>query len=467
MTEVRPGNQPDGTAPKEDGNSQEERIDEQFDETLDDLDDAVFPSTKVEHDFVPGETSTKIPAAVDGEQGSSVASSTLSPCPNCGTALESWQVSCHGCGKDTAAGSVPKDVAPVPAVEQITQAFADWFNKGNAAYEKQEYSEAQNCFAEALARVKGLANAKEREIEVRKNLARSLQKLEKNSEAAEQYILLSRLMGASSQKNYAQKARDLARSTVDAMSAMNSDILYRVPTRRESKLVPLYCSHCKQLLVEAEVYAFRRGRSSNVRCFCGFEGTPAVRFDVKHIRALKDEPTLRLVRAQVLDAASDTLTGGRTRDKAIALAVLSGWCGGHKLYLGQYYFGTIYAAWFAVSWLLLLLRLSTGFDYGLLALSLVPWALSLVEAVKIARMSRVSFNLTYNIERIIARLPNEELHTEPISEVFDMDPGEALLEPDEGFEDEMSSIKLRTVAPHVVLTESYEPDASPEGAPVD
>ncbi len=64
-------------------------------------------------------------------------------------------------------------------------------------------------------------------------------------------------------------------------------------------------------------------------------------------------------------------------------------------------------------------------------------------------MSRVSFNLTYNIEEVVSRLPADQAKEQvQVSEtVFSMEPGEEPADPDEGFEDEMtaSSVKLKTV----------------------
>jgi hypothetical protein len=181
------------------------------------------------------------------------------------------------------------------------------------------------------------------------------------------------------------------------------------------------------------------------------------RFDAKHLKALKEEPTLRIVRAQMMDAASETIAGERTRDKAIWLAVLLGWCGAHRYYLGQVYYGLIYAIWFLTASILLFVHRSSTIDWGGCIITIAPWIVALVEAFQLSKMSRVTFNLTYNIERVIEKLP-PDAPPSPVSvnAVFSMEEGEEPLEPDEGFEDELSSIKLRTIARSAMLNPSAD-----------
>jgi hypothetical protein len=388
--------------------------DEEFDTTE-------IPSSKVEHDFVPNlDDQIEIPELVQRESGASPA---LVACPQCHTMLESWQPQCHNCGREFSHGLEPDAIDVPVSAEQIQQSFADWFTQGAALYKAGLFSQAQNCFNEALVRAKGMDNAVEREIEVRKNLARTLQKLDKNTEAAEQYMILSTLLGPA-KKEYEQQAKDISRSAVDVLASINQTPVFRDATGKELRLVPLYCANCKQLLGEAEVYGCRNGMTKEVRCLCGFEGVPIVRIDAKHLRALKDEPTLRLLRSRLLDVASDPLPAARRRGVAIAYAICLGWCGAHKFYLGETFYGAVYAVWFAFSWLLIFLHLPGGFDFGVCLLSFLPWVASLFQAVHIGQMSRVSFNLTYNIESVLARLPQEENHFDSSTDVFSMEKGE-------------------------------------------
>ena len=402
--------------------------------------DMSVPSTKLVHDFVPNGEVT--PSSTGG--GADDAGMQL--CPGCGTNVESWQLTCHSCGAELANRQAPLAVREPSSKEQVTASFRDWLSQGTALYDVGQFNEAQICFNEALSRVKGLKNSRELEAEVRKKLAKALQKQDKRAEAAEQYLALSKLLGSSESK-YQARARELAQSTVDVLSKIGSGAAYRSPTRRESKLVPLYCASCKQLLADAEVYGFRNGKTSFVRCFCGSEAPPLARFDAKHLRALKDEPTLHLVRAQMLEAASDNATGSRNRNTAIAVCLLLGWCGGQAIYLGEYFYGAFYAIWFLASWLLVFLHRASGFDIAGCVLSFVPWVAAIFQAVRLSRMSRVSFNLTYNIEEVVSRLPADKAREQVAETVFSMEPGEEPADPDEGFEDEMtaSSVKLKTV----------------------
>ncbi len=337
-------------------------------ETSDDL-DVSGPSTKLAHDFVPKVDDNASPS------GDGVGQVGMQLCSACGTVVESWQVACHSCGAQLANRQAPLAVREPSSKEQVGASFRDWLTQGTALYDAGQFGEAQICFNEALSRVKGLKNSRELEADVRKKLAKTLQKQDKRTEAAEQYLVLSKLLGSGDSK-YQARARELAQSTVDVLSKIGSGAAYRTPTRRESKLVPLYCASCKQLLADAEVYGFRNGKTSFVRCFCGNEGAPLARFDAKHLRALKDEPTLHLVRAQMLEAASGNTTGSRKRNTAITICFLLGWCGGQAFYLGEYFYGAFYSIWFLASWFIVFLHRSNGFDVAACALSLVPWCCS-------------------------------------------------------------------------------------------
>ena len=409
-------------------------------ETSEDL-DVSGPSTKLAHDFVP---------KVDDNASFGVGQVGMQLCSACGTVVESWQVACHSCGTQLANRQAPPAVREPSSKEQVRASFSDWLSQGTALYDAGQFGEAQICFNEALSRVKGLKNSRELEADVRKKLAKTLQKQDKRTEAAEQYLVLSKLLGSGDSK-YQARARELAQSTVDVLSKIGSGAAYRTPTRRESRLVPLYCASCKQLLADAEVYGFRNGKTSFVRCFCGNEVAPLARFDAGNICALsKDEPTLHLARSQdAEEPASGNATGSRNRNTAITICFLLGWCGGQAFYLGEYFYGAFYSIWFLASWLIVFLHRSNGFDVAACVLSLVPWVAAIFQAIRLTRMSRVSFNLTYNIEEVVSRLPADQANKQvQVSEtVFSMEPGEEPADPDEGFEDEMtaSSIKLKTV----------------------
>jgi len=113
-------------------------------------------------------------------------------------------------------------------------------------------------------------------------------------------------------------------------------------------------------------------------------------------------PPLGIKKAKLIEAAQQPVAGGRDRKVAIWLAVLLGNFGVHKFYLGEKALGILYLV---MCW------------------TMVPWLVSLYEAVHIAQMSRVSFNLVYNIEEIVRRLP-ADIEGEGDGDVFNMEVSE-------------------------------------------
>lgn len=317
----------------------------------------------------------------------------LRPCPDCETLLEPWQLSCHNCGRLCAENAeAPVSVGADEAYNtvELSQSYQDWLDRGHAALESENYGEAQNCFLEALARTKALPNQVMREIEVRKGLAKALEKLDKRGEATEQYMLLSQLnkdVVAEQSDEFAKRARQLSLSTMDILSSVDRHASFRPPVGSELKLAPLYCGQCKRILLESEVYHVRKGISLRVRCFCGAEGVPLVRSDAKHLRALKTASAVRERKSLLIQAASDQLPEGRRKQTAVILAAVLGGVGAHKFYLGEKVPGMIYLA---TCW------------------SLIPIVMGWFDAINYSQMSRVTFNLMYNIELVLMRLPAEE-----------------------------------------------------------
>lgn len=351
----------------------------------------------------------------------------LRPCPACETLLKPWQVTCHNCGRSHAENI---DVHVVEREEEthqtaeLAQSFQDWLDKGNAALQEETYGEAQTCFLEALARTKALPNRVVREIEVRKGLAKALEKLEKKGEATEQYMLLSQLnkdARAGQADEFTKRARQLSLSTMDILSAVDKNASFRPPVGSELRLAPLYCGKCKRILLESEIYQVRKGRTLRVRCFCGAEGVPLVRSDAKHLRALKTASSVRKRKSQLIQAASDQLLEGRQKRTAVVLAAVLGGLGMHKFYLGEKVPGLIY--------------LMTCWTF-------VPTVIGWFEAINYSQMSRVTFNLMYNIEQVLLRLPTEEQDelAPDHADVFSMEIAEA--EP-EDFVDQFSKESQR------------------------
>jgi TM2 domain-containing membrane protein YozV len=163
-------------------------------------------------------------------------------------------------------------------------------------------------------------------------------------------------------------------------------VQFRHPREAELMSAPLYCAKCHRLLSEREVYRFRSGKEPNAKCVCGFDGAPLTpeSESSQAIEPLPLGPPLGIKKAKLIEAAQQPVHGGRDRKVAIWLAVLLGNFGIHKFYLGEK---------------------ASGILYLILCPTLIPWLISLYEAVHIAQMSRVSFNLVYNIEEIVSRLP--------------------------------------------------------------
>ncbi len=375
--------------------------------------------------FVNMPIDAAVEAAVDAAALESKfdAGTDLRPCPDCETLLKPWQVTCHKCGRSHAKNiDVPRAEVEevVHQAAELEESYRDWLAKGNAALKSESYGEAQSCFLEALARSKALPNPHSREIEVRKGLAKSLEKLEKKREATEQYMLLSQLnreARADQADEFTKRARQLSLSTMDILSAVDKNASFRPPVGSEIKLAPLYCGQCKRILLEAEIYHVRKGRVNRVRCFCGAEGMPLVRSDAKHLRALKTASAVRKRKSQLIQAASDQLLEGRQKHTAMVFAAVLGNFGVHKFYLGEKVPGMIYLC---MCW--------TG----------VPAVIGWFEAINYSQMSRVTFNLMYNIEQVIKLLPNEEEEGLQIdhSDVFSMEVGE---EEPEDFVDQFTS----------------------------
>lgn len=332
----------------------------------------------------------------------------LRPCFDCSTLLEPWQVTCHNCGRKLAE-AVDSPLAlleeTVQQAIELEQSYEDWLAKGNSALDAENYGDAQTCFLEALARIKALPNPQLREIIVRKGLVKAFEKLDKKGEATEQYMVLAQLnkeLRSGKEDEFAARARQLSLSTMDILSAVDKNASFRPPVGSEIRLAPLYCGQCKRILLESEIYNVRKGRTQRIRCFCGAEGVPLVRTDAKHLRALKTATAVRERKAQLIQAASDFLPHGKQKRTAMILAAVLGGFGAHKFYLGARLPAILYLL---LSW--------TG----------VPSIIGWFEAINYSQMSRVTFNLTYNVEQVLMRLPieTEEEPQADHSDIFSME----------------------------------------------
>lgn len=328
----------------------------------------------------------------------------MNTCPKCTTLLEPWEISCHSCGV-AILSEVPPHIGDVaPAREELEEAYRSWLSQGKSALSAGDYEEACNCLREAIKRSRPLDDASRKEIAARQALAEGLERLNKIQEAADQYRIIAQEQPSEDLKElWLKKSQDLVASA----SSLPYDLLFQREEFRplledEARIVPLYCLGCKRLLAEAEVYGFRRHISPMVRCWCGVEGPPLAKQDAKHSRALqeaKDKPTGQ--RAKAIAVASKELPGGKRKITAAMLALFTGWIGGHKFYLGETTAGFIYLFWF---W------------------TVIPLLISLYEAIVLLEMSVVTFNMTYNIEMVLALVdPPDEKTEAPKTDVFSME----------------------------------------------
>ncbi|MCA9802145.1 MAG: NINE protein [Cyanobacteria bacterium HKST-UBA02] len=307
-------------------------------------------------------------------------------CPVCSTNLEFWQIECHDCGQFISSNAIPI-VEAVPIEEgDLEQAFATWMKRGRKAFKLKSFDEAHACYGEALKRVKGVAGLETSEVKARQCLADAYEKLGQKEEAIENLIGVESLLAD-------EKAREKIRKRIDRLNRGELEVEPEsrfVPCEKEDRQsAKLYCSSCFRLLSEAEVYPFRQGKSSRSRCACGNEGSPMVMVGRElDVEGLLESGMRRNPRKdRLIEAAQKPVQGGRTRNTAFWLALLLGLFGAHKFYLGEK---------------------ARGYAYLALCWTLIPWAVAVYEAILIAQMSRVSFNLVYNIERVLARMPDEE-----------------------------------------------------------
>lgn len=319
----------------------------------------------------------------------------MKSCPNCSAPIEPWEISCHSCSAVLNADPAPKVSDIVPAKAELEEAYNSWLNKGLSSIKDGQWEEACNALREAIKRSRPLDGAQEKEIAARKSLAEALEKLNKLQEAADQYRIISADSTSIKLKEaWLKKSQDL----VAASSTLPYDLLFQKEEFRalqgdEVRFVPLYCVGCKRLLAEAEVYGLRRGLGGNVRCWCGVEGRPLAKQDAKHSRALEQARiTQNSQRAIAVGVASKRLPQGRKKTTAAILALLTGWVGGHKFYLGESTAGLIYAMYF---W------------------TFIPLLVSIYEAIVLLEMSTTTFNMTYNIDLVLQLIDPIEDKPEP------------------------------------------------------
>ena len=328
----------------------------------------------------------------------------MKSCPKCQSLSENTDGKCHSCGTVLVA-----DVAPAKA--ELEEGYRLFLEEGKQKFVRGSFEEATNCLREAVKRSRTLEDALGKEIEARKHLAEALEKLGKCQEAADQFRIISQETPDKVLKElWLKKSQDLVASS---SAALPYDLLFQKEEFRtlsveddERRVVPLYCAGCKRLLAEAEVYGFRRALNPVVRCWCGSEGVPLAKQDSKQQAHIAPDAKITISsgqRARAVSAASKEIEGGKKKNTAAMFALFLGFAGGHKFYLGEATAGFIYLMWF---W------------------TLIPFLISIYEAIILFEMSLITFNMTYNIELVLTLVEPEEIEkplTPKKADVFSME----------------------------------------------
>lgn len=329
----------------------------------------------------------------------------MKPCPECKSELEPFEIICHSCGQKVSkeiALTVKDNVLPK---EELSESYLSWLERGKDCLAKNNLEEACIALREAVIRSRLPDASLESEIETRKLLAEVLEKLGKVPEAAEQYRFMAQEATTPPlREHWLKKSQDLLASSSVAFDELFKKVEFRPLLDEEVRYVPLYCSGCRRLLAEAEVYGFRRGLGTNVHCWCGINSRPVARLDARHIAALQSGLAMSSnQRARAIQIAGTELNQAKKRSTACLLALATGWCGGHKFYLGETVAGWIYLFWF---W------------------TLVPLLLSLYEALILSQMTLVTFNMTYNLDVILSQILPEGQYAPAKLDVFSLESGE-------------------------------------------
>lgn len=329
----------------------------------------------------------------------------MKSCLKCKSELEPFELVCHSCGQAASSEAAPAISDIAPSKEELNDSFHSWLSHGRECLANNTLEEACNALREAIRRSRVLDNALENELESRKLLAEALEKLGKAPEAADQYrIIAQEATSAPLREHWLKRSQDLLASSSVAFDELFKKEEFRRLKDEEIRYVPLYCSGCHRLLAEAEVYGFRRGLGHEVRCWCGIDSRPVAKLDGRHIAAYQSGVAMNSgQRARAIQVAGMELPNAKKRSTACLLAVLTGWCGGHKFYLGETVAGWIYLFWF---W------------------TLVPFLLSLYEALILSQMTPVTFNMTYNLDAILAQILPEESAIPAKTDVFSLELGE-------------------------------------------
>jgi TM2 domain-containing membrane protein YozV/ribosomal protein L40E len=320
-------------------------------------------------------------------------------CKKCGALLGGWEPSCRGCGAQVDSQLVVIDGEAAShsnaAMKELASSYQTWLERGRQHYKSDRLEEAQSCLKEALARLPGLADKRKQEREVRELLAKTWMKLGKTDESAGEFLLLAQWADNEEER---ERYKEIAKRI--GISGTYQSGSFRAIKARDSTRT-LFCGSCHRPLLASEVYAYLRSNTS-FRCVCGFEGNPVTYDDdefAKHNKVMVAQE-----RANLVAVASADIPGGRKKLVAVLLAFFLGGVGAHKFYLGDAMTGALY--------------LVTCFTF-------IPMLVSFFEAIHIAQMSQVNFNLTHNLEAVLERLPEDvNAARRTHSDLLSMKPGE-------------------------------------------
>jgi TM2 domain-containing membrane protein YozV len=304
------------------------------------------------------------------------------------------------------------------ADKDVEESLSSWLDEGKQALSGQDFGRAAVDFQEALKRCLALKQAPAQELIIRFHLAEALEGLVKITEACEQYRLVIKLTNdADLAKQCQEKVSEYEHWLAE--EALATSNAYKQARLIDISYAPLYCAKCKRLFTAGEVYGLRRQLATDATnmalpCYCGFTGKPLIKEDHKHKHALDLAGKANGKRRAIIACANRNFAGGKKQLVAACLAVFLGGFGVHRFYLGER---------------------AEGLLYLLFCWTLIPWFIAVFEAMDIINLSPVSFNLTYNVELVLANLPVEDSPQASHADVFSME----ITEDPEDFIDEFST----------------------------
>lgn len=304
----------------------------------------------------------------------------MKSCPFCQTEIGELELSCQSCASSVSQNGGRPQVANIaPSPEGLAESYETWLLRGRNFLSTGQLEEACQVLREAVKRSRVLDNPQEKEIEARKLLAEALEKLGKTPEAADQYRIMAQEADSSPlREHWLKKSQDLLAASSIGFEQLFKKEEFRDLLEQEIRYLPLYCKGCKRLLAEAEVYGFRKGFTEEVRCWCGIIARPLAKEETRK-QVLNSDGEKQ--RSSAIKIAAGQLDYGKKQSTACFLAFTTGWCGGHKFYLGEATAGWIYLFWF---W------------------TLVPLLLSIYEGIVLCQMAAVTFNMTYNLDLVLS-----------------------------------------------------------------